>query len=335
MSALARWVLVSLAPLFLAGPALAHEVRPALMQILQSAPDRYEITWKRPILGDVALRLQPRLSSGWLSERPQEQFAGSGHLVTRWSVRSSTPLAGQTLEIDGLGDSLTDVLVEITPLDGPQTRAVIRPARPHLRLDRAPGPAPEAPAYLRLGISHILGGVDHLMFLLGLLLLVGPGRRIVLAITAFSVAHSLTLGASALGWVRAPALVIEALVALSIVYVAFELSQAPTTTSLTQRHPWSIAFGFGLLHGFAFAGALAELGLPAREAVGALFLFNLGVEIGQLAFVGVALGGLWILTRGLGGLRTTLPGVARLACAYGIGCSAAYGFLQRLAAAFA
>lgn len=137
MIALIRWGLAGLASLSLAGPALAHEVRPALMQILQSAPDRHEITWKRPILGDVALRLQPRLSSGRLSERPKEQFAGSGHLVTRRSVRWSTPLEGQTLEIDSLGDSLTDVLVEITPLDGPQTRAVIRPAQPHLRLAAA------------------------------------------------------------------------------------------------------------------------------------------------------------------------------------------------------
>lgn len=321
--------------LLLAGPAGAHEVRPALVQIIQATPNRYDITWKRPILGDVALRLQPTLSSGWLTDRPQEQFAGAGYLVSRWSLNASEPLDGQTLAIEGLSDSLTDVLVEISTLDGRQIRAVITPAKPQLRLDLWHEPTPEAPAYLKMGITHILGGMDHLMFVLGMLLLVGPNRRLAIAITAFSVAHSLTLGASALEWVRAPTPVIEALVALSIVFVAFELSRGRNTTSLTQLHPWSIALGFGLLHGFAFAGALAEVGLPTRSALAALCFFNLGVEIGQLLFVGVALAMIWVLTKGLGGLGIVPAAIARRACAYIIGCSGAYWFMERLSAALA
>lgn len=340
MTAALRLILVGLAALLIGAPALAHEVRPALLQITQTAADRYEVLWKRPILGEVALRLQPRMSSGWLAAPPREQFAGSGYLVTRWSVRSTAPLDGQIVTIDGLDESITDVLVQVATLDGRETDAVIRPARPELRLDVGRAAAPGAPAYLRLGVAHILGGVDHLMFVFGLLLLVGPNRRLAAAITAFTVAHSLTLGASALGWVTAPAAVIEALVALSIVFVAVELARGPDAGGLTRRHPWLVAFTFGLLHGFAFAGALAEIGLPAHAAVPALFLFNLGVEIGQLLFVAAALGAMWAVARGVralrhGGWPIRAPALARLAPAYGIGCFATYWFLERLTAAFA
>jgi len=315
--------------------ASAHEVRPALLQITQSAPQIYEVVWKRPILGDVALRLQPRLSSGWLGQTPQEQFAGSGYLITRWSIQSATPLDGQTVAIDGLDQSITDVLVQVTTLDGRRRDMVIKPATPTLRLDTARRATPRAPAYLKLGVTHILGGIDHLMFVFGLLLLVGPGRQLVAAITAFTVAHSLTLAASALGWVTAPASVIEALVALSIVFVALELTRKPSTETLTRQKPWLVAFTFGLLHGFAFAGALAEIGLPPGAAVPALFLFNVGVEIGQLAAVFAALGALWVIARLGRAVPERTPALTRLAPAYVIGSFAAYWFLERLALAFA
>lgn len=331
MTAAVRLLLAALAALILGASAVAHEVRPALLQITEVSPDRYEVLWKRPILGEVALRLKPRMSSGWLDQPPQDQAAGSGFLVTRWSVRSKAPLDGQTVTVEGLSESITDVLVQVTTLDGRRTEAIIRPARPQMVLEIG---RPAAPAYLRLGVTHILGGVDHLMFVLGLLLLVGWNRRLALAITAFTVAHSLTLGASALGWVTAPAAVVEALVALSIVFVAVELARGPEHAGLTQRQPWLVAFAFGLLHGFAFAGALAEVGLPPGAALGALFLFNLGVEIGQLLFVAAAVALMWAAARVLRRLGPP-PALARLACAYGIGCFAAYGFLERLTVAFA
>jgi hypothetical protein len=187
------------------------------------------------------------------------------------------------------------------------------------------------PAYVTLGVGHILTGFDHLMFVLGLLLLIGPNWRLVKAVTAFTVAHSLTLALAALGFVHFPSAIIEALVALSIVFVACELVPLPgRPETLTHRHPWLIAFTFGLLHGLAFAGALAEVGLPKGAEPAALFLFNVGVEIGQLTFIAVAIGAIWALRW----LRKRLPAItpefARVAPAYVIGSCAAFWLIERI-----
>lgn len=315
-------------------PAMAHEVRPALLQITQTAPDHYDVLWKRPILGDVALRLKPHLSSGWLERPPADQFAGAGFLVTTWRIRASEPLDGQELAIEGLDQSLTDVLLQVSA-EGRRIDTVIKPERPRIRLELAQAAAPGVPAYLRLGVEHILGGIDHLMFVLGLLLLVGPNRHLIKAVTAFTLAHSVTLAAAALGWVTVPSAVVEALVALSIVFVALELVRPPEVRSLTRSHPWLVALVFGLLHGFAFAGALAEIGLPPNEAAPALLLFNLGVEIGQLVFVAIAIVAIWLLARLRERTGFDLPAVRRLGPAYAIGCFSAFWFLERMAAAFA
>lgn len=319
----------------LATTAAAHEVRPALLQISETERGRYEVLWKRPILGDVALRLRPVLSSGWLEATPRDQFAGSGFLVTTWTVRSTEPLHGQELRIDGLQQSLTDVLLTVSTAEGRELQALIKPERPSLRLDLAQPRVPSAPAYLRLGVEHILGGIDHLLFVLGLLLLVGVNLRLVKAITAFTAGHSVTLAASALGWATAPSALVEALVALSIVFVAAELARGPQADTLTRRHPWLVALGFGLLHGFAFAGALAEIGLPRQAATEALLLFNLGVEIGQLAFIAAAGAVLWALARARAVASFDAPVLQRLAPAYVIGAISASWFLERLGAAFA
>ena len=184
--------------------------------------------------------------------------------------------------------------------------------------------------------GHILTGPDHLMFVLGLLLLSGIGWRIVKVISAFTVAHSITLALAALGYIHFPSAVIEALVALSIVFVAFELVPRPDAPpSLTRRFPWLIAFVFGLLHGMAFAGALAAIGLPARAAPQALLLFNLGVELGQLMFIAGTIGVIFALrwVRARVPLDTAM--VARLAPAYAIGGCAMFWLFDRLAAAYA
>jgi hypothetical protein len=332
-----RWlagVLALAAAMLLAAAAAAHEVRPALLQIEQTAADVYEVTWKRPILGDVALRLHPSLSSGWLEAPPADQFAGAGHLVTRWTIRSSEALDAQTLEVGGLRESLTDVLVSVALSDGRRVQAVLTPERPRTRLDLRRAAAPAAPAYLRLGVEHILGGVDHLLFVAGLLLLVGPSLRLVQAVTAFTAAHSVTLAAAALGWASAPAAVVEALVAL--VFVAAELARGPGADTLTRRRPWLVALLFGLLHGFAFAGALAEIGLPRGAAVEALFLFNVGVELGQLLFIAAAAAVLVAVGR-LAQIAGAAPSPrwARLAPSYAIGALSASWFLERLGAVFA
>lgn len=339
MSAVARMFLaLALAVLALLAPvaASAHEVRPALLQISETGPQTWSVFWKQPAMGEVALRLSPHLSSGWLEAPPSDQYVAPGFLVRTWTVRSPTPLAGQTLTIEGLDQTITDVLVQVTLADGRRLDAVVKPDRPSLRLalDRT-ADAPAAPAYLVLGIEHILTGADHLLFVLGLLLLVGINGRIVKAVTAFTLAHSLTLAAASLGWVSVPSVVIEALVALSIVFVAVELLPRPgRPETVTRRRPWLVAFVFGLLHGLAFAGALAEIGLPPKSVVLSLFLFNVGVEIGQLAFIGVAVAAIL----GLRWLRARLPWdlapASRLAPAYAIGCFASFWFIERLTLAF-
>jgi len=315
-------------------PAATHEVRPALLQITQSAPGDYVVVWKQPTVGNMGLKIRPHLSSGVLEARPAREYSAPGFLIREWRITGGPGLQGQTLKIDGLSQSVTDVLVRIVRPDGETITAVIKPVNPAYLIGSGGPPAGPAgvaiPAYLGLGLEHIAGGVDHLAFVLALLLLIGPGWRIVKAISAFTLAHSITLGAAALGVVKVDSGLVEILIALSIVFVARELLRprdAPPT--LARRSPWIVALVFGLLHGLGFAGAVAEIGLPKGEELGALLLFNLGVEIGQLAFIGVAL----VVMAGLRRLQPVLPGswtpIARLAPAYGIGGVAAFWLLER------
>lgn len=315
------------------GAASAHEIRPALIQITETGPGRYDVVWKQPMVGDMTLHMVPHLSSGVIDRDPSSTASAPGFLVRTWQVRAGPPLDGQTVSIEGLQQTVTDVLLRVTTADGKSINDVIRPGDPSRRLALAAPKGVRIPAYLALGIGHILTGADHLMFVLGLLLLIGPGWRLVKAVSAFTLAHSLTLGLAALGFVRFPSAIIEALVALSIIFVACELVPAPgRPQTLTRRHPWLIAFSFGLMHGLAFAGALAEVGLPAGAELIALLLFNVGVEIGQLLFIGAALG----VIAGLRALRGRLgfesADFARLAPAYVIGGFAAFWLIERILA---
>ncbi len=328
-------LLFALLALFAAASAAAHEVRPALLQITEEAPQTWRVFWKQPAMGDMVLRLNPRLSGGWLDAPPTDQYLAPGFLVKTWTFESAQPLSGQTLSVEGLNQSITDVFVQVKLADGRNLDAIVKPQHPTLTLALDAPARPEAPAYLKLGVEHILTGADHLMFVLGLLLLVGIGGRIVKAVTAFTAAHSLTLAAAALGWVHVPSSVVEALVALSIVFVAVELARGGgPADSLTRRRPWLVAFIFGLLHGLAFAGALAEIGLPPHAVAASLLLFNVGVEIGQLAFIGAAI----LVILGLRRLRAQAgwdpAAFARLAPAYAIGVFATYWFIERLTVAF-
>jgi hypothetical protein len=332
-----RHALLALALIFAPMFVWAHEVRPAYFQVTQDGPHHYAVTWKQPTQGDMALRLVPRLSNGWLNTAPRDQFASGSFFIRTWSITApqDDPLSGATLDIDGLDRSITDVLVVVRLSDGRGLESIVRPDHPNLRLAFGTTRGLPVPAYLRLGVEHILTGIDHLMFVLGLLLLVGIRWRLVKAITAFTVAHSITLGASAIGLVTVPSAVIEALVALSIVFVASELIRSIRGDSgLTQRWPWVIAFTFGLLHGFAFAGALAEVGLPKDAIPLSLLLFNVGVEIGQLLFVAAAI----VVILGLRLVWKHVPDLwARLSRpipGYAIGSFAAYWFIERVAIAF-
>jgi hydrogenase/urease accessory protein HupE len=325
------------AGVFGAGPAAAHEVRPAYLEITQDGPHHYAVTWKQPVLGEVAIHLAPRLSNGWLDRPPADQFASASFLIRTWSIDAlgADPLAGQTLSIDGLDRTITDVLVQVRLADGRRLESIVKPDHPSLALSFAATGGLPVPAYLRLGVEHILTGIDHLMFVLGLLLLIGVRWRLIKAITAFTLAHSITLAASAVGLVHVPSVVVEALVALSIVFVAAELAGSLRGRGgQTQRYPWLIAFTFGLLHGFAFAGALAEVGLPKDAIPLSLLLFNLGVEIGQLLFVGAAI----LVIVALRQLRPRIPAAWNAAGQrippYAIGAFAAFWFIERASLAF-
>lgn len=339
MRFLALWLLAVIACLQ-ASLALAHEVRPAYLEIVEQEPGQWQITWKQPVMGDKALKIVPSLSNGWLERTPSGEDLTTTHYLRSWDVAGeASEIEGSELVVTGLEGSITEVLVHLRKAGGEGADTVLKSDAPKLVLEFGESGALAVAAYFRLGVHHILIGIDHLLFVLGLLLLVGINWRLVGAITSFTAAHTLTLGASALGVVRAPIAVIEALVALNIVYVAFEITSVREgeRRDLSSRFPWIIALAFGLLHGFAFAGALAETGLPDDAIPLSLLLFNLGVEAGQLIFVAAVLL-LAMLWRRLA-VGETAQGFARFATAklapYAMGCYASFLFFDRMAIAFA
>jgi hypothetical protein len=312
--------------------ANAHETRPAYLELVEQRPSEWRVVWKQPVMGDRAVKLSPELSNGWLARKPVDEELTPSHYMRRWRIEApAAGLAGARLTIGGLEHSITDVLVHVRTADGKGGDTILRPGRPSTTIAFGGWEGLAAKAYLGLGVEHILAGADHLAFVLGLVLLVGFNWRLVGVVSSFTVAHSLTLAASALGFVHAPTGTIEALVALSILFVARELLVGHDG-SLTRRKPWLVAFLFGLLHGFAFAGALAETGLPEGDIPLALLLFNLGVEAGQLIFVAV-LGAGWLALRRVNSL-TAKDWQGRLA-PYVMGCYAGFLFVERTMAAFA
>jgi hydrogenase/urease accessory protein HupE len=276
-----------LAAALLAPGAHAHEVRPAYLEIRQKAGDTYDVLFKVPALGEeYRLGLYLSLPEGARDVvPPQAVFAGGAHLERR-TIRLAGGLTGQRIEIGGLSATLTDVLARVENLSGVMQTERLTPARTSFVVNADPATVEVALTYLRIGIEHILGGIDHLLFVLGLLLLVSGWRRVTATITAFTIAHSLTLAAATLGVIRVPEAPLNALIALSILFVGVEIVRAQRgETSLAIRYPWCMAFAFGLLHGCGFASGLSMTGVPPPEIPFALLFFNLGVEIGQLIFV--------------------------------------------------
>lgn len=278
-------------------------------------------------MGEVAVRLVPHIEGGVL-DRPPSEIQGAGDFqLTVW--RNLDPgasgLEGRMLQIEGLGQTITDVLVATTPLDGDTEQQILHPQNPQTTLHlRGSGLA--VLAYLRLGVEHILTGIDHLAFVLGLTLLVRRRMMLVKTITAFTIAHSITLAATTLHVIFVQPALIESLVALSVLFVAVELAGSYRgRTGLAVRYPWLIALVFGLLHGAAFAGALADVGLPANAIAPALLLFNVGVELGQLLFIGIILAMGWAVSR----LPTSLPTWSRWIAPYVIGSFSAFWVFER------
>src|ERR1700738_3032817 len=307
----------------------AHEIRPAYLQITENADHRFDVLWKQPSVGTQLLRLAPQVSNGLLDAKPTEESVANSFVVRRWrNVRvTRDSFDGATIRIEGLEYTITDALISISFASGQDIQEILRPRSPSLVVHLAGTGKIPVPAYLLLGIEHIVTGFDHLSFVLGLLLLVKSRLTLIKTITAFTVAHSLTLAAAALGFVHVNPSVIEALVAFSIVFVALELVRAyHGQYGLAARIPWLIAFTFGLLHGFAFAGSLAQIGLPAHNLPLSLLLFNVGVELGQFLFVGAVILLIALLNR----LPRRLPKWTAWIPPYAIGGLASFWVIQRL-----
>lgn len=321
--------------------AFGHEVRPAYLEIRQTGPEFYDVLWKVPALGENArLAIYIELPGGTQDvAAPRSTFDG-GAFFERRSIRREGGLNGHPIAVEGLSATATDVLVRIESLDGTTQTERLSPTKTSFIVQAAPSRWQVATTYMRLGIEHILLGYDHLLFVLALVILVRTWRRVALTVTAFTVAHSITLAAATLGFVNVPGPPVEAAIALSIMLVAVEIVNARRgIPSLTARWPWLVAFCFGLLHGFGFAGALAEVGLPHHAIPVALLFFNLGVEIGQLSFVALVLTLAWLLKTAA--LRFKPDMVQRsihrcdVTAAYAIGAVAAYWLIGRAAALFA
>ena len=271
--------------------AQAHESRPAYLEINETAPGRYEVLWRTPINAGMRLPVVLKFPDDTRNSIAPSVKEFTGQLLERRLVDAGkTGLAGKRIEFVGLQATITDVLVRVQALDGTHTITLVHPSQPWVEIAASQGIADVAGAYLVQGIEHILFGTDHLLFVLGLMLMVRDRWMLLKTITAFTVAHSITLAAATLGYVHVPAPPLNAGIALSIMFVGVEVLRSwRGEMSLTLRQPWLVAFAFGLVHGLGFASGLASLGLPQGDIPVALLLFNVGVEIGQLSFVALTL----------------------------------------------
>ena len=306
----------------------AHEIRPALLDIAEQEPGWFEVTWKVPMRGDRVLALSPVLPPSLIPLGPP-----ASHIVPGAHIQYSTyktegeSLVGETVSIDGLTALQIDVLLQIKLADGRTHSAILRPKSPSFEIPAHETKGAVAWSYWRMGTTHILGGIDHLLFVLALMLIVPGYWMLFKTITAFTVAHSISLGLAALGFVHVPPGPTEAVIALSILFLAVEVvHNRKGRFSLTERAPWIVAFIFGLFHGLGFAGALSEVGLPQHAIPLALFMFNVGVESGQILFVGAVLAIMAVLRRA----PIAWPAAAWRLMPYTIGSLAAFWTIQRV-----
>lgn len=271
---------------FLIPSASAHELRPAYLNLHELSVNTFAITWKVPARGEMRLGLYLEMPEQCKTEVEPLSSIEANAFFERSTVVCAEGLKDAEIRIRGLRSTLTDALARISYLDGSTEIARMTPEQPSFKVTGTQSRFEVAATYFRLGVEHILEGIDHLLFVLALLLLISSRWMLLKTITAFTVAHSITLTGAALGYLSLPQKPVEAIIALSIAFVASELiKMRPGEQRLSQQLPWLVAFVFGLLHGFGFAGALKEIGLPQIDVPLALLTFNLGVEAGQLLFV--------------------------------------------------
>jgi len=313
----------------LAGLVQAHELQPSSLELRQLTSERFEVIWRAPVYYRKPHPAQLQLPETWqtVGEPTVKQLPDSAlhrHVI---DVPGGV-IDGAMIHFVGLESTITDVFARFVWLDGSETTAIARPSQPWIEVIAQRSAWQVAWDYTVLGVDHILSGFDHLTFVLALLLIVSGARRLLITVTSFTLAHSITLATATLDVLWVPGRPVEAVIALSILFLASELVKVNRGfPSLTARYPWLVAFTFGLLHGFGFAGALAEVGLPQHEVPLALLMFNVGVELGQLLFIAVIL----VIVRLSKWLRSEWPAWIRQVPAYGIGGIAALWLIERVA----
>ncbi len=325
-----RWHLVSVIACVLLGVlfASAHEARPAYLELKETAPGQYAVLWRTPVLAGMRLPVALSLPDGVknVTEPTVEELADS--VVERRSIDAGPKgLSGQRIEFPGLQLTIADVLVRVEMLDGRKWTTIVHPSQPWVDIAASQTWIGVVGTYIVQGIRHILFGADHMLFVLGLLLIVKDRWMLLKTVTAFTVAHSITLAIATLGYAEVPIVPLNAAIALSILFLGPEIVRSwRGQTSFTIRHPWVVAFAFGLLHGFGFASALTSAGLPHHELPLALVSFNVGVELGQLGFIALILA----LERSFQILEIRWPRWVEALPGYTVGSLGAFWTVQRI-----
>lgn len=306
--------------------AWSHEIRPAYLQIIQTSETTYEVFWKIPRMGDQVPKIHPVFPPFFTVEELKSPNQTPTSAIYSYKIASQKGLQGNILTIGGLNKTLIDALVTISYLNGEKVTLMLQPNKDSTIIPGETSTSDVVKTYTLLGFEHILLGIDHLLFVLALIMITKGRWKILKTITAFTIAHSITLSLAALGYVNFPSPPVEAVIALSIIFLAVEIiNNLNGKQTITSKKPWLVAFSFGLLHGFGFAGALASIGLPQQDIPWALAFFNIGVELGQIAFVLVVLFLISILA-----LKKKWPPFVKKVPAYAIGSLAAFWLVERV-----
>jgi hypothetical protein len=332
-----RILLVLVLGIPLALGTFAHEVRPAYLELRQTGPEKFDLLWKVPGRGqNMRLGLYVELPEGCANITPPRGTMANEAYTEHWSVHCPGGLSGKTIRIAGLSATTTDVLVRFQRIDGSMQVTRLTPSDPSFVVATPAGAIGVARTYTVLGIGHILSGIDHLLFVLALIIITGGGWKLVKTVTAFTLSHTITLSLATLGYIHIPTRPVEAVIALSIVFVASEiLRSSKGKPSFTQRAPWVVAFAFGLMHGLGFASGLSNAGLPDAHIPTALLFFSIGVEAGHFLFIGCVLSLVAIISRIAAKLTPIYQErllFLRLLPAYVIGSVAMFWVIQRIVA---
>lgn len=324
-------IILALSLLGNASIANAHALQPGYLELSLAGKQQYDVVWKIPMVREQPMAITAVLPENCNPRKAPSPVWDGAAYISRWTATCTGGLEGGQIRIDGLGTTTTDVLVRFEFATGATEARRLTPENASFVVPAQPSRFEVVQTYLSLGLDHILTGIDHLLFVLALLLLLQDLRSVIITITAFTIAHSLTLAGATLGWVQVPGPPVEAVIALSIVFVASRIvANTRENPDLMARYPWSIAFVFGLLHGFGFAGALAEIGLPQDSIPMALLFFNLGIELGQLLFVIFCFATIAVYRTITRRRDHPLPAWGRTVPAYAIGSLAVFWVIERV-----